>query len=211
MARRKEQTRRRSELVAAAGRAILERGVVGLRIRDVAEEAGLSAGSVSYYYRELEDLLLDVHADAVDRFYWARAAAIADVEDPPQRLSRLVTAGLPASAGDLLCRVLYEIHLHAARSSAHAALLTSLWDREVSLYDDVLADGRDLGVFRLVHPARDIAENAVALEDAYGLHIVARNAHVQRERARDLVLGYLAAETGISFSDVELQNHMLES
>ncbi|OXM64656.1 MULTISPECIES: TetR/AcrR family transcriptional regulator [Amycolatopsis] len=196
MARPKDQAKRRDEIVAAAGRAILRRGLTGLRVRDVAEEAGLSAGLVSYYYRDLDELLLEVHQDAVDRFYWGRAEAADSETDPRGRLVRIVEAGLPADENDPVCRVLYETHVHASRSRTHAALMTALWDREVSLYSAALAHGRDAGVFRLRGPVADVAANAVALEDAYGLHVVGRNSSVSVPRARALVLRYLETETG---------------
>lgn len=186
--------------MAAAGRAIVERGVVGLRVRDVADEAGLSPGLVSYYFKNLEDLLLDVHQDAVHRFYWSRMRAVEDIADPRDRLVRLATQGVPSSADDLVCRVLYEVHLHAARSKAHAAMMTALWDREVSLYTATLQYGHDVGTFRLRAPVADVAANAVALEDAYGLHIVGRNSSVPPDRARLLVLRYLEVETGCALA-----------
>ncbi|NUS50865.1 MAG: TetR family transcriptional regulator, partial [Nocardioidaceae bacterium] len=60
MARPKEQAARRQELVAAAGRVIVQRGVRGLRVKDVAAQAGISAGLVSYYYPDLGDLRSEV-------------------------------------------------------------------------------------------------------------------------------------------------------
>ncbi|WP_336157889.1 hypothetical protein [Amycolatopsis sp. VC5-11] len=44
--------------------------------------------------------------------------------------------------------------------------------------------------------AEDIAANAVALEDAYGLHLAGRNTSLSAARTRELLLGYLAAEIG---------------
>ncbi|MQA09016.1 MAG: TetR family transcriptional regulator [Pseudonocardiaceae bacterium] len=196
MARPKDQARRRDELVTAAGRAIVRRGMTGLRVRDIAEEAGLSAGSVSYYYPDLDVLVLEVHQDAVDRFYWARARAAESEADPRRRLVRLVEAGMPADEHDPVSRVLYETHLHASRSRTHAVLMTALWDREVSLYSAALAHGRDTGAFALRGSIGDVAANAVALEDAYGLHIVGRNSSLSVPRAQQLVLRYLETETG---------------
>ncbi|GAA0461981.1 TetR family transcriptional regulator [Paractinoplanes deccanensis] len=190
MARPKEQTARRGEIVAAARRAIRDRGLAGLRIKDVAREAGLSPGSVSYYYGDFDDLLADVHQDAVDRFYWQRLHAIEAVGDPAAQLAALVRAGVPAGADDETFRVLYELHVHAARNRTHAVLMTALYDREVSLYQQVL---RALGLS--AEAARTVAENAVALEDAYGLHLVGRNAHVSPASARANILSYLTLAT----------------
>src|SRR6478736_6870400 len=149
MARPKDQRGRRSDLVRAASQAIVDSGVAGLRIRDVATQAGLSAGLVSYYYPSLDELVLDVHADAVRRFYSARREAIDGLEDPMAQLAELVRLGVPDDVDDLLCRVLYELHVHGARSAAHAALMSSLWEQEVSLYELVLTRGTERGVLSL--------------------------------------------------------------
>ncbi|BCY10743.1 TetR/AcrR family transcriptional regulator [Actinoplanes sp. L3-i22] len=192
MARPKEQTARRGEIVAAAQRAIVARGLAGLRIKDVAQEAGLSPGSVSYYYRDFDDLLADVHQDAVDRFYWQRLRAIEAASSPAAQLTALVRAGVASGADDPTCLVLYELHVHAARNRTHAVLMTALFDREVSLYRQVL---RAIPLDPAT--ADQIAANAVALEDGFGLHIAGRNPHVPPERARAGLLAYLTLATGV--------------
>lgn len=195
MARPKDQTARRKDLVNAASRAIAQVGLAGLRVRDVAEHAATSAGLVTYYFPDLGELALEVHADAVRRFYLARRRAVSAIDDPRRQLFELARLGVPDSPGDLICRVLYEFHLHAARSSAHAVLMTSLWEQEVSLYELVLQRGAERGAFELRAPVREVAETAVALEDAVGLHVVARNAAMSPEAALRLVVGLLERET----------------
>jgi DNA-binding transcriptional regulator YbjK len=196
MARPKDQRERRRDLVRAASQAIVDSGVAGLRIRDVATQAGLSAGLVTYYYPSLDELVLDVHADAVRRFYSARREAIDRVEDPLAQLAELVRLGVPDDVDDLLCRVLYELHVHGARSTAHAALMSSLWEQEVSLYELVLTRGTERGVLTLRTTPREIAETVVALEDAVGLHVVGRNPAMSVERARLLVTRLVEREIG---------------
>jgi len=196
VARPKEQTARRAELVEAAGRAVVRRGVRGLRVKDVAAEAGISAGLVSYYFPDLDDLLVDLHEHSVDRFYWSRMRLVEGAGDARARLHGLVAGGMPEGPDDELCLTLYELHLHAARDRTHSALMTSLWDREVSLYAMVLQEGQDRGEFALRLPAMDVASYAVALEDAFGLHVVARNRRLDTARARELLLGYLSDATG---------------
>ena len=196
MARPKDQRERRSDLVRAASQAIVDSGVAGLRIRDVATQAGLSAGLVTYYYPSLDELVLDVHADAVRRFYSARREAIDRVEDPLAQLAELVRLGVPDDVDDLLCRVLYELHVQGARSAAHAALMSSLWEQEVSLYELVLTRGTERGVLTLRTTPREIAETVVALEDAVGLHVVGHNPAMSVERARLLVTRLVEREIG---------------
>ncbi|MFT4082780.1 MAG: TetR family transcriptional regulator [Nocardioides sp.] len=196
MARPKKQQQRRADLVRAAARAIAVRGVAGLTVRDVAAQAEMSPGAVSYYYRELDELVLAVHADAVRRFYGVRREAIDAIDDPAEQLAELVRLGVPTGADDLVCRVLYELHVHGARSAPHAALMSSLWEQEVSLYELVLTRGVERGTFGLRGTPRRVAETVVALEDAVGLHVVGHNPGVTPARALELVAGLVELEVG---------------
>lgn len=200
VARPRNQTARREQLVAAAAQVIAERGLAGLRIKEVAAAAGLSAGLVSYYFPRLEDLLLDVHQAAVDRYYWLRRATAERHTDPRRKLLALVDQGIPDDAASEMGLVLYELHLNAARDRSHAVLMTALYDREVSLYAAVLDLGVGVGHFA-VADVRGVAMNTVALEDAYGLHIVGRNASVDPAQARRLVRDYLSAVTGCELAE----------
>ncbi|MDI3419446.1 TetR/AcrR family transcriptional regulator [Streptomyces luteolus] len=195
--RPRNQTARRQALVSAAGQAITERGLEGLRIKDIADAAGVSQGSVLYYYPELDDLVLEVHRGAVEGFVESRQRAYDEAAaDPAVRLRALVDSGLPASPEDSLHGLLYQLHRRAGRSPGHAELMTSLFAREVGLYSTALEVGAATGVFTLAASAQDLAHGLVALEDGYGLHIVSRNAAVRPERARELVLAHARAVTG---------------
>lgn len=90
MARPRNQHARRAEIVDAATSAIAARGLMGLRIKDVADAAGLSPGSITYYFPGIDELLLAVHEAAVTRFYEGRRTAATDVDDPVTALTRLV-------------------------------------------------------------------------------------------------------------------------
>ncbi|MFD0115375.1 TetR/AcrR family transcriptional regulator [Streptomyces sp. NPDC058320] len=194
--RPKNQTARREALVDAAGRAITERGLEGLRIKDIAAEAGMSAGSVLYYYPEMDELVLEVHRGAVERYLAARQGAVDGATGAVARLRALVGSGLPGGSGDAVHGLLFELHRRADRSSGHATLMASLFAREVALYATVLEVGAAVGEFTLTEPVADLARNLVALEDGYGLHIVSRNAELTPDVARRLLLGYARTVTG---------------
>ncbi|MGW8374896.1 TetR/AcrR family transcriptional regulator [Streptomyces sp. ODS28] len=196
MGRPKNQGARREALVDAAGRAISERGLAGLRIKDIAAEAGVSAGSVLYYYPELDELVLEVHRGAVDRFLAGRHAETDGVADPVRRLRAAIASGIPDGPDDAVHALLYELHGRAGRSAGHAALMSSLFEREAALYVTVLEVGAATGAFTLTAPPAELARNLVALEDGYGLHILSRNPAVPPETARTLVRGYAREVTG---------------
>ncbi|MEU1788438.1 TetR family transcriptional regulator C-terminal domain-containing protein [Streptomyces sparsogenes] len=196
--RPRNQTARRQALVSAAGRAIAERGLEGLRIKDIADAAGVSQGSVLYYYPELDDLVLEVHRGAVEGYLASRQRAYdeAPAENPAARLRALLHSGLPSMTDDPVHGLLYELHRRAGRSPGHAELMTSLFAREVALYTTVLEVGAAIGEFSLAAPAHDLAHGLVALEDGYGLHIVSHNAALRPDRARELILAHARAVTG---------------
>ncbi|MEY9874553.1 AcrR family transcriptional regulator [Streptacidiphilus sp. MAP12-33] len=197
MARPKNQGARRGALIDAAGRAIAERGMAGLRIKDIAAAAGVSAGSVLYYYPELDDLVLAVHQDAVERYLTQRQAETESLGgNPVARMRAALASGLPQGPDDAVHRLLFELHGLADRSTGHAALMGSLFAREVALYSTLLEVGTVAGAFTLTTPVADAARNLVALEDGYGLHIVARNPVVDRTTALALLSAHARAVTG---------------
>lgn len=201
MARPRRQEARRDQLVEATSRAIASRGLAGLRLKHIADEAGITIGSVLYYYPNVEDLLIEVHQHALELFYWDRVHATEEVTDPVAKLRVAVGQGVPTERDSATWRVIYELHAAAARKPVHADLLAQLWVREVSLYEDILAAGAAAGTFELRGPARQIAETAVALEDAFDLHLTSNNTAVDRDGAVSKILAYLDLATGSMVSE----------
>lgn len=200
MARPRRQEARRDQLVDATCRAIAARGLAGLRLKHIADEADLTIGSVLYYYPSLEELLVEVHKHALDLFYWDRVRATEQVCDPPAKLRVAVDRGVPADHASATWRVIYELHAAAARNPVQAGLLATLWQREVSLYEAILTEGTAAGDFDLRSPSRHIAETAVALEDAFDLHLTSNNGAVDRDSAIARILDYLTLVTGCPLS-----------
>ena len=195
MARPKNQDERRAHLVQAARRAIVEQGLTSVRVRDVADAAGMAPGSVTYYFREIGDLFQEVYNEAIDRFDARRTAAIESVTDPRQRLLVTIRSGLPTGPDDELCCLLYEFAPQARRRRVDATLRRTLYDRQVALYRSILDTGAGLGHFRLTAPSVEVASNLVALEDAYGYHVIARTS-ITRDRAEGHIVNYAATATG---------------
>jgi AcrR family transcriptional regulator len=199
--RPKNQQARREHLVAAARRAIVEQGLAAVRIRDVAEAAGMAPGSVTYYYRELDELFGEVYDDAVQRFCAERWRTVEAIEDPRERLVVNIRAGLPSGPDDELAALLYEFSPQARRRKLEAVLRSTLYSRQVDLYRAVIEGGVATGAFQLAAPAPSIARNLVALEDAYGYHVVVGSA-VSLESAEELIRSYASTVTGCDLDEV---------
>lgn len=187
---RSEPSRR--NLVQATGRVIIDKGLQGIRVREIAAHAGMSPGSVLYHYPQHEDLMLAVHQFAVDEYVEFRESAQSGVVDPIVRLTRVVEAGVPPYAPQTTIRLLYEMHGLARQSEAHARLLTSLWHREHALYTEILGAGVDSGDFDSRLPVADTAAALLALEDGLALHVVSSNEALDADRAIELFLRHAA-------------------
>ena len=196
VARQKNQTARRKQLVDATTRAIAAKGLANLYMKDIAEEAAISERLVSYYYKNLDDLISAAHREAVDRYYWSRLKAITELDQPAEMLRRLISTGLPDGPDDAVSRVLYELSVSAGRHPDHSTIMSELFDLEVSLYQRVLDSGVADGHFTLRMEAVTLARTFVALEDAYGLHILARSSTLTRELATEIMTDYAEDATG---------------
>jgi AcrR family transcriptional regulator len=196
MGTRKSRTERRADLIDAARRAMIAYGTDTVGLNQVAEQAGLTSGAVLYHYPHLPDLLIEAHHAGMERFYEARVRAAAAVSDPAEKLVRTIRSGLPADADDADVRLLCELGGSAGRNRVYAALLTTLYDRQVSMYQGILEQGAARDTFVLAADSLTIGRNLVALEDAYGYRIVARHPTLREPEALELILSYARQATG---------------
>lgn len=192
---RKGRADRRLDLIAAAHRAIVRHGTEGVHLNHVAEEAGLTSGAVLYHYPRLSELLVDAHHAGMERFYEQRLKRISGMRDPAEKLVVTIRSGLPHGPDDPDVRLLNELGGAAARNRMYALLLTTLYDRQVSLYQSILDTGAALETFRLSGDSLPIARNLVALEDAYGYRITARHPVIGPQEAAELILAYARTAT----------------
>jgi AcrR family transcriptional regulator len=185
---------RKADLLEAAQRAMAEHGA-GVRLNQVAEEAGVTSGAVLYHYPDLQELLVDANRAGTERFYDERIKAIDGITDPARRLVVTITSGLPLDGEDEEVRLLCALGGEAARNTVYAVLLTSLYDRQVAMYQAILESGAAQGEFTLATDALTVARNLVALEDAYGYRIMAGHPTLDQHACADLILSYARLAT----------------
>src|SRR3954454_15162348 len=170
--RRKDQAERRRQLTSAARQVLLERGAVGVRVKDVAERAGLAPSSVLYYYPSLDELLMEVSRGAIDRFAERRAAAVHRIEGAARQLRLAIHLGVPSGPDDTDSRLLYELDAFTGSSPAFGILTSSYFDRQAMLYESTLEAWHGDGDFNPAPEPFTVARGLVALEDGLGLQVV---------------------------------------
>lgn len=204
--RRKDQASRRRQLARAGRQVLLERGAVGLRVKDIAEAAGLAPSSVLYYYPRIEELLLEVSRDAIDRYAEGRSQRVRRLDDPARQLRLAIHLGVPTGPDDDESRLLYELDALTGTSPAFAVMTTSFFDRQALLYQYVLESGSARGSFELTQPAESIARGLVALEDGLGLQVVIQHPGIDSRAAEQILLRYAGMATGMDLEAVPLSD-----
>jgi len=195
MARKRNQTARRRELLDAAVSVIREHGPARVRMKDVARAANMAIGSVYYYYDDIAEVLLHVHHLAFERFQARRERAVALVEDPRAQLATMVTMGLPDAEDEPLSLAMYQVGVANARDPRHAELISRLCESQRELYRKVLDAGVRAGLFRPTLGTEHIAEHLIALEDGYGLGLCIGKEDYTFDRLHTLLLEAAAAWT----------------
>jgi AcrR family transcriptional regulator len=185
---------RRRELIAATRTALAQKGLSDVRLRDVAEVAGMTPGAILYYYDGLDSLFFAVYERGIERFCSEREEAIASLGDPAAQLVTAIHLGVPPSGDDADIRLLYEFEAVAFRNSACAALMHGYVERQVHMYASIVDHGARTGAFTLTSNSRSIARNIVGLEDAHGVYVL--TGHREPADVEQLILDYAQTATG---------------
>ncbi|WP_035794257.1 TetR/AcrR family transcriptional regulator [Kitasatospora mediocidica] len=184
---------RRAELGAAVQRALLVRGLEGLRLRDIAEEAGVTPAAV-LYYGDLDALVHETYQLAIERYSQEREQAADRFTDARDKLRSCIGNGVASGPDDALTRLLYEYWPRCLRDARAAALDSALTERQIAVYSSVLVLGQAQGHFVIQDPPRLLAANFVAMEDGYQMEVLAG----RRTRAEVItaLYAYARAVTG---------------
>ncbi|HET6561906.1 MAG TPA: TetR/AcrR family transcriptional regulator [Marmoricola sp.] len=185
---------RREKLLRAAQRAVVMHGA-DVRLKDIADMAGLTSGAILYHFPDVQSLLLEANRAVMERFYDNRLKAIQGFSSPADRLAVTIASGLPVDSDDEDVKLLCALGGAASRYPVYAAMLTTLFDRQVGMYQVILESGVVVGEFRLNSLSETIGRNIVALEDAYGYRMAARHPTIDRAVATELILDYARVAT----------------
>jgi len=172
MARPRDQAHRRRQLVSATNELVARKGMAGVRLRDVAEHAGLTPGAVLYYYDGLDELFFSAYEAGIHRYCEEREEAIAGLAAPVAQLATALRLGVPTGPDDVESRLLYEFEAIAFRSEPCAQLMSDYVERQVDMYERILIAGVGSGDFELDGNLRAAARVIVAMEDGHGPYVL---------------------------------------
>jgi AcrR family transcriptional regulator len=143
----------RAEILTAAAACFTAKGFVATSIDDVARAMGATKGRVYHYWRSKLDLFVDVVRFSLDLIHIKVSAAEGEGA-PEDRMGRMVCAHLASILRDQpfhRCALQgVDMHLRAATTPEQREALKdiiALRDRHEKLFERVLRDGQETGVF----------------------------------------------------------------
>ena len=138
---------RREAILEAALEVVAERGLSDLRMSDISDRAGMSAGHVLYYFKTKEAVLMQALRFIEDRFHAAADAELAKLPAGPERLRRLLELDLPGGRGDPRWALWLEAWTVAPHDDDIAELISELDARWVKRLRHVVREGVAAGEF----------------------------------------------------------------
>jgi AcrR family transcriptional regulator len=197
MARHAPAIERRRQFVAAARRAIREKGTFGVTIRDVAKEAGVSPAAILYHYRNFDALLLAAWEQTVEQVVTLRQDLLEFIADHGERLATMIHYGLPTEGSDDDLYVLYASIGEYGHDPVLRATARSVTHREIGLFQTVLESGAAAGAFTLTQTSLTIARTLVSMAHGLGIWVVHDDPQVTAVEAERLMRAYAEQTTGV--------------
>ena len=164
---------RRVQLTGAAARVIARKGYVAATLRDVADEAGTSTGTLNYYYDGKDDLFAATLRAASERFQSELASAVASAETPRDKLVAMAHAATPSTAAGREGHAVWiDFWAQAARDPGLRELNRRIYDRWRAEIAEIVREGQASGAFADGAHPEAFARGYTAVIDGLATHVV---------------------------------------
>lgn len=167
---------KRDAILRAAIKVFARNGYFQSQVADVARVAGVAAGTVYLYFRSKDDLLVSIFERTMGDAIAEGKAALAEIQDPAERLHRIAALHLERLGRDRDLAVVVQVELRQSIKFMERFSSTHLQDY-LDIMRRAIADGQQAGVFR-----RDVDANLAAKALFGALDEMATNWMLSRRR-----------------------------
>jgi AcrR family transcriptional regulator len=201
-ARAQKAAVRRAQLLQAARKVVLERGLDQTRIADVAAVAGGSQGLTHYHFESKEALLAEMLRIAVDEDT-ERARRIVEGEGTvAQRLDHLLRLALPIASDDQSWMLWIDMWGSSLRNDDMATTAESLDNAWTELVRTLLQEGVESAALTCNDPQAS-ADRLMGLVSGLSVRLITSRVRFQRSYVLRLVRMAAALELGLEWSDYQ--------
>ena len=181
MPRPSVEAERREQILRAACEVVAEAGFKSMRIADVAQRAGMSTGTVHYYFATKNDLVRAAFEWNFTRSQERRVPLFEQRTDPRSRLRSFVESYLPGASTSESWHVWVELWVEALHDPGLQELNERVygeWRRTVA---GIIRDGQAAKQFRDGDPVL-LADGLVGMIDGLGLQVLLGSRNMTAER-----------------------------
>jgi AcrR family transcriptional regulator len=140
---------RRQEIVTTARHLFESEGYDKVTMQRIVEEVGIAKGTVFYYFESKEELLKAVVEDIIEEDYRRKQALIAVTDgNGLDKIRAVMQLNSMALKYPKILESLHEI----SNAAMHTQLLAVMINNEAHLYEMLIAQGCDEGIFQTDNP-----------------------------------------------------------
>ena len=134
-------------ILRAAIKVFAGSGFFNSKVADIAREAGVADGTVYLYFKNKVDILVSIFNHYMDEALAAGKASLAEIDDPIEKLRRIVRAHLERLGRDRNLAVVFQVELRSSTKFMEQFSATKVTEY-LELIRAVIEDGQREGVFR---------------------------------------------------------------
>lgn len=188
----------REAILSAACDIIAEEGFEKIRMRMVADRAGVSTAALHYHFDNRERLFAEALRHSFEHTGRDVYQAQGESDTATKRLARIITASLPATESLHREWAMYEeLWCRANREPEARAVAIELNRAHQGWIEETLSDGIASGEFARCDTVA-LATLICSMCDGFGVHLMFGNPAVSIDAARTAIWSQAAATLGIS-------------
>ncbi|MFE2039751.1 TetR/AcrR family transcriptional regulator [Streptomyces sp. NPDC059477] len=198
---------RRLQLISAASEVICRNGVDGARLKDIAEEAGVSLGLVQHYFRRREELISETIGSMLELTLATWRSVSEREPDPVRRLFALLRFQV-AGWAPFAKRWSFWIEFWSAanRDTALQGYARDVYERWQEPFSTAIDAGVRTGDFSPAVPSERVSLILMSLADGTAIHVLMARDSLDEEGMFDLLIDMACRILGI---DTEVRDRAL--
>lgn len=134
-------------ILRAAIKVFARSGFFNSKVADVAHEAGVADGTVYLYFKNKDDILASIFNQYMDKALTDGRARLAEINDPVEKLRRIVHAHLEGLGRDRNLAIVFQVELRSSTKFMEQFSATKVTEY-LELISEVIEEGQLNGFFR---------------------------------------------------------------